>query len=107
MSFFLAFQGTTWVISGLAIQHPDRPMSRVCRLRPLALRYSKYWASRFDVDHIALVMIKALKLEPLIMRHELTDYEWTAVRLFLPNKPRGVPRVMPCSAIRFLNAALL
>ena len=27
------------------------------------------------------------------MRYELTDYEWAAVRLFLPNKPRGVPRV--------------
>ena len=27
------------------------------------------------------------------MRYELTDYEWTAVRPFLPNKPRGVPRV--------------
>ena len=29
------------------------------------------------------------------MRYELTDYEWAAVRPFLPNKPRGVPRVMP------------
>ena len=27
------------------------------------------------------------------MRYELTDYEWAAVRPFLPNKPRGVPRV--------------
>jgi hypothetical protein len=27
------------------------------------------------------------------MRYELTDYEWAAIRLFLPNKPRGVPRV--------------
>ena len=27
------------------------------------------------------------------MRYELTDYEWTAIKLFLPNKPRGVPRV--------------
>ena len=27
------------------------------------------------------------------MRYELTDYEWTAIRPFLPNKPRGVPRV--------------
>src|SRR6266851_6828187 len=30
---------------------------------------------------------------PRIMRHELTDFEWTAIRPFLPNKPRGVPRV--------------
>ena len=27
------------------------------------------------------------------MRCELTDYEWTAIKPFLPNKPRGVPRV--------------
>jgi transposase len=27
------------------------------------------------------------------MRYELTDYEWTAIRPFLPNKVRGVPRV--------------
>jgi transposase len=27
------------------------------------------------------------------MRYELTDFEWTVIRPFLPNKPRGVPRV--------------
>jgi transposase len=27
------------------------------------------------------------------MRYELTDFEWTAIRPFLPNKSRGVPRV--------------
>ncbi len=27
------------------------------------------------------------------MRYELTDYEWAAIRPFLPNRPRGVPRV--------------
>ena len=27
------------------------------------------------------------------MRYELTDYEWVAITPFLPNKPRGVPRV--------------
>ncbi len=27
------------------------------------------------------------------MRYELTDFEWVATRSFLPNKPRGVPRV--------------
>jgi transposase len=27
------------------------------------------------------------------MRHELTDFEWAAIKPFLPNKPRGVPRV--------------
>ena len=27
------------------------------------------------------------------MRYELSDYEWTAIRPMLPNKPRGLPRV--------------
>jgi transposase len=27
------------------------------------------------------------------MRYELTDFEWTAIRSLLPNKPRGIPRV--------------
>ena len=27
------------------------------------------------------------------MRYELTDHEWTAIKPFLPDKPRGVPRV--------------
>ena len=26
-------------------------------------------------------------------RYELTDFEWTAIGPFFPNKPRGVPRV--------------
>jgi transposase len=28
-----------------------------------------------------------------IMRYELADHEWTAIKPMLPNKPRGVPRV--------------
>ena len=27
------------------------------------------------------------------MRYELTDFEWHTIKPFLPNKPRGVPRV--------------
>lgn len=27
------------------------------------------------------------------MRYELSYFEWAANRSFLPNKPRGVPRV--------------
>jgi transposase len=27
------------------------------------------------------------------MRYQLTDFEWSAIRPFLPNKPRGIPRV--------------
>ena len=37
------------------------------------------------------------------MRYELTDYEWVAIKPFLPNKPRGVPLV---NDRRVLNAAL-
>jgi hypothetical protein len=40
-----------------------------------------------------LNVIQATKREPRIMRHELTDLEWAAIRSFLPNKPRGIPRV--------------
>jgi transposase len=31
--------------------------------------------------------------EPRIMWSELTGFEWAAIRSFLPNKPRGIPRV--------------
>ena len=27
------------------------------------------------------------------MRYELTDFEWAAIRSFLSNKPRSIPRV--------------
>lgn len=36
------------------------------------------------------------------MRYELTDYEWTAIKPFRPNKPRGVRRV---NDRRVLNAS--
>jgi transposase len=39
-------------------------------------------------------VIQAPKLLGLeIMRYELTDHEWTAIKPMLPSKPRGVPRV--------------
>jgi transposase len=38
-------------------------------------------------------VIEAPKLEPRIMRDELSDYEWTAIKPMLPNKPRGVRRL--------------
>jgi transposase len=28
------------------------------------------------------------------MRYELSDYEWTAIKPMLPNKPRGVRRFL-------------
>src|ERR1700704_2350736 len=45
------------------------------------------------VDGAARDEIQAPKPEPRIMRYELSDYEWTAIRPMLPNKPRGVRRV--------------
>jgi transposase len=45
------------------------------------------------VDGVARRVIQASQPEPRIMRCELTDYEWAAIKLFLPNKPRVVPRV--------------
>jgi hypothetical protein len=38
-------------------------------------------------------VIQAPKPGPRIMRYELNNYEWAAIKPFLPNKPRGVPRV--------------
>jgi hypothetical protein len=46
-----------------------------------------------DVDHRGLDVVQASKPEPRIMRYELADFEWAAIRSFLPNKPRGIPRV--------------
>jgi hypothetical protein len=45
------------------------------------------------VESIGLDVIQASKPESRIMRYQLTDFEWAAIRSFLPNKPRGIPRV--------------
>jgi transposase len=38
-------------------------------------------------------VFQAPKLEPWIVRYELSDFEWAAIKPLLPNKSRGVPRV--------------
>ena len=38
-------------------------------------------------------VIQTLKIGARIVRYELTDGEWAAIKPMLPNKPRGVPRV--------------
>jgi hypothetical protein len=38
-------------------------------------------------------VIQTPKLEPRIIRYELADHEWAAIKPMLPNMPRGVPRV--------------
>src|SRR3974390_401105 len=45
------------------------------------------------VDGVAQRVIQASEPELRIMRYELTDREWTAIKPMLPNKPRGVRRV--------------
>jgi hypothetical protein len=45
------------------------------------------------IESVGIGVIQAPKLEPRNMRNELTEYEWSAIRPFLPNRPRGVPRV--------------
>jgi hypothetical protein len=45
------------------------------------------------VDGVARHVIPAPKPEPrIIMRYELTDYEWAAIKPMLPHKPRGLKR---------------
>jgi hypothetical protein len=45
------------------------------------------------VEGIGLDVIQEPKRESRSMRHELTDFEWAAIRSFPPAKPRGIPRV--------------
>ncbi len=38
------------------------------------------------------------------MCYELTDLEWSVIKPFLPNKPRGVPRVNDRRRLKTLNS---
>jgi transposase len=59
------------------------------------------WHCKFEAfvtDRPAIVgaardVIEAPKLEPWFVRYELSDFEWAAIKPFLPNKSRGVRRV--------------
>jgi hypothetical protein len=42
---------------------------------------------QFGVAHTEIGVIQAPEPGPRIMRYELTDFEWTAIRPFLPNMP--------------------
>ena len=57
------------------------------------VRYPAHLGPEIHVANTGIGVIQAPEPEPRIMRYELTDFEWTAIRPFLPNKPRGVPRV--------------
>jgi hypothetical protein len=68
----------------------------VSAVPPKAEVNSEHWrlrGRRLRLDGIAVDVIQASKREPRIMRYELSDYEWTAIKPMLPNKPRGVRRV--------------
>jgi hypothetical protein len=70
------------------------PQSLNVGFAPKAEVNSGYWhppSKPLRVDGVARGVIQAPKPEPRIMRYELTDFEWAAIKLFLPNKPRGVP----------------
>jgi len=45
------------------------------------------------LDGIAVDVIQSPKPEPLTIRYELSDYEWTAIKPMLPDKPLGVRRI--------------
>ena len=49
---------------------------------------SRALAALLPTYAIAVNVIQAPKLELQIMRYELSDYEWTAIKPMLPNKPR-------------------
>src|ERR1700756_2373381 len=78
---------------------PGRGRLRVwpCRLVPPEADVKSGYCHRprwpFAVGGIARRVIQAPKPELRIMRYELNDHEWAAIKPFLPNKPRGVPRV--------------
>jgi len=38
-------------------------------------------------------VIQAPTTEQRVMRYELSDYEWSVIKVDAPSKPRGVPRV--------------
>ncbi len=41
----------------------------------------------------APMLFKLPNCERLIMRYDLTEFDWSVIEPLLPNKPRGVPRV--------------
>ena len=62
-------------------------------LSAIKLRHYPSRTCQFDVANVGTGAIQAPKPEPRIMRHELTNFEWTAIKPFLPTSTRGVPRV--------------
>lgn len=64
-----------WHVASCPVR--GNPGNAVCRVLP--------------IESIGLDMIQALEPGHRIMRYELMDFEWAAIRSFLSNKPR-LPR---------------
>src|SRR5207244_9373397 len=72
----------------------SQPQDRPCPLcRRKRSKFRELAQRPLRVDGTAVDVIQAPKPEPRIMRYELSDYEWTAIKPMLPNKPRGIRRV--------------
>jgi transposase len=82
-----------WVIRDLVVPAASPAMSAVhtesgSKFKPFVTARPLLW-----VDGTARDVIEAPKLEPWIVRYELSDFEWAAIKPFLPNKSRLVRRV--------------
>jgi transposase len=70
-----------------------RPCQQQVRSCPLCAESGSKFRALLWVDGAARDVIQAPKLEPWIVRDELSDFEWAAIKPLLPNKSRGVRRV--------------
>jgi hypothetical protein len=61
-----------------------------CPLRPKSDVGYQWRQIEGPVEASLQIAIQAPKARARIMRYELTDHEWTAIKPMLPNKPRGV-----------------
>ena len=61
------------------------------RSLPHLTAFTWLWPAHLLLGRTAV--IQTPELGARIMRYELADFEWTAIKPMLPNKPRGVPRV--------------
>jgi hypothetical protein len=66
------------------------------------------FGSAGNVADVARSVIRASKPQPRIVRYELTEYEWAAIKPMLPNKALGVlVWMIVVSKTAFLGAVIL
>ena len=70
------------------ISRGEPPSNQICF-------YLGHQSNAVDLPHFEANSKHCYTFKPelRIMRSELTDHEWAAIKPMLPNKPRGVPRV--------------